>query len=217
MGKISALFRKIKQFIKYRLQGVKVHWEADVQNSKLGFNSIISHHSSLINSQIGDYSSIGRFSKINHVKIGAFCSISWDVTIGATNHPIDHITTHAFPYVTYAGNFVNKNNQQITKTFIGNDVWIGCNSVVLPGVKVGNGAIIGAGSIVTKDVPPYAVVAGNPAKIMKYRFSEESIKELEKIKWWNWDRKKIKENLELFQTQLDSSLIKELKKRDTSA
>ncbi len=83
-------------------------------------------------------------------------------------------------------------------TIIGNDVWIGTRTMLIGGIHVGDGAIIGAGSIVTKDVPPYAVVAGNPARVIRYRFEEETIRKLEKIKWWNQEDTWLKENAVLF-------------------
>lgn len=80
-------------------------------------------------------------------------------------------------------------------TIIGNDVWFGTNSTIMLGVKIGDGAIIGACSVVTKDVPPYSIVAGNPAKIVRYRFPDEIIEQLLKIKWWDWDYDKITRNI----------------------
>jgi serine acetyltransferase len=77
---------------------------------------------------------------------------------------------------------------------IENDVWIGAKATIMSGVRIGNGAIVAAGSVVSKDVPPYAIVAGNPAKVVKYRFSDEQIKKLLSIAWWNWDEQKIKDN-----------------------
>jgi serine acetyltransferase len=77
---------------------------------------------------------------------------------------------------------------------IENDVWIGAKSTIMSGVKISNGAVVGAGSLVSKDVPPYAIVVGNPAKIIKYRFSEEQIQKLLTISWWKWDEQKIKDN-----------------------
>ena len=76
-------------------------------------------------------------------------------------------------------------------TIVGNDVWFGRECMILPGIKIGDGAVIAARAVVVQDVPPYAVVGGNPAKIIKYRFSEEIIEELLKIQWWNWDLDKI--------------------------
>jgi serine acetyltransferase len=77
---------------------------------------------------------------------------------------------------------------------IENDVWIGAKATIMSGVRIGNGAIVAAGSVVSKDVPPYAIVAGNPAKVVKYIFSDEQIKKLLSIAWWNWDEQKIKDN-----------------------
>ena len=77
-------------------------------------------------------------------------------------------------------------------------MWIGANVIILPGVKIGNGAIIAAGAVVTKDVEPYAIVGGVPAKLIKYRFKKEEINQLEEIKWWNWSIEEIERNIELF-------------------
>jgi len=77
---------------------------------------------------------------------------------------------------------------------IENDVWIGATATIMSGVKISNGAVVGAGSVVTKDVPPYAIVAGNPAKVVKYRFTEEQIEKLLSIAWWDWEEQKIRDN-----------------------
>lgn len=100
-------------------------------------------------------------------------------------------------------NFKDKKIKQKGQIIIGNDVWIGNNVILLSGIKIGNGAVIGAGTIVSKDVPPYAIVVGNPMKVIKYRFNEEQISSLQEIKWWNWDYKKIEENKEWFQKDID--------------
>lgn len=127
-------------------------------------------------------------------EIGAFCSISWDVNIGTTQHPLNWLSTHIFTYSVRpdlysikvpSGNL--KSFECIKPVMVGNDVWIGCDVTILDGVKIGDGAVIGAGAIVTKDVPPYAIVAGIPAKIIRYRFDEQTIKELLELKWWELD------------------------------
>jgi acetyltransferase-like isoleucine patch superfamily enzyme len=81
---------------------------------------------------------------------------------------------------------------------IGNDVWVGAGAIILSGVSIGDGAIVAAGAVVTKDVPPYAIVGGNPAKLIRYRFSEDQIAKLLSISWWNWSEDKIKANLDSF-------------------
>lgn len=145
-------------------------------------------------------------------EIGNFCSINETAIIGAGNHPIDLITGHPIIYFDESKEFgtegipgILRKTQVLTeedrnkyrkKIVIGNDVWIASNTVILPGVKIGNGAVIAAGAIVTKDVPAYAIVGGNPARVIKYRFNEEEIAILEKIKWWDWSEDKIIENAE---------------------
>jgi len=109
------------------------------------------------------------------------------------------------------GNFVTEREQHYQKVIIENDVWIGANSVIMPGVKVGNGAIIGANAVVTKDVPDYAIVGGVPAKIIKYRFDEKTISSLLELKWWDLDKAIIKENIELFQEKLDDQYLEKLR------
>jgi virginiamycin A acetyltransferase len=92
---------------------------------------------------------------------------------------------------------------------IENDVWIGANSTIMSGIKIGNGAIVAAGSTVTKDVPPYAIVAGNPAKVVKYRFTEEQIEKLLSISWWDWDEQKIRDNaMDMWSDDIDGFINK---------
>ena len=88
--------------------------------------------------------------------------------------------------------------EDLALTKIGNDVWIGRSAIVLSGTSIGNGAVIGAGSVVTKDVPDYAIVAGNPAKLIRYRFDEQTIKELQSLKWWDWPDEKIERYAKYF-------------------
>jgi virginiamycin A acetyltransferase len=126
------------------------------------------------------------------LRIGKFCSFAAGVKIflGGT-HRVDWITT--FPLSVFYEELAHIKGHPTSKgnIEIGNDVWIGESANIMAGVKIGNGAVIAANSVVTKDVPAYAIVAGNPAKIIKTRFEENEIIELEKIGWWNWDIKKI--------------------------
>lgn len=142
---------------------------------------------------IGQYSYIHSFSKIDlGTRIGKYCSISSNVYIGATMHQQSWGSTSPAVYDP----ILNPNSQRkdwliYSNTEIGNDVWIGTHVVIKTGVKIGDGAIIGSGAVVTKDVPPYAIVAGVPAKIMKYRFSYDIIEKLLKSKWWNLPHEKV--------------------------
>lgn len=123
--------------------------------------------------EIGEHSYIGEFCHIaQHTRIGRYCSIANLCTIGAQPHAMDKFSTYPFDQPAPA------------PTTIGNDVWIGANSVILGGVTVGDGAVIGAGSVVTKNVPPYAIVYGNPARMARYRFDNGTINKLLFSKWW---------------------------------
>ena len=129
--------------------------------------------------------------------IGKFTSLA-NIDIIPGNHKLHSVTNHPFTYNPQVG-VVDKLLREDTKLSIGNDVWIGQNAILLSGAKnIGDGAVIAAGSLVTKDVQPYAVVAGVPARVIKYRFSQDIINELLKIKWWNWPPEKIFRHHDLF-------------------
>jgi virginiamycin A acetyltransferase len=134
------------------------------------------------------------------LKIGNFSSIAENVYILlGGNHPIEWISS--FPFGVVFDEFQEQYNNypKLSKgdVIIGNDVWIGINSTILSGVQVGDGAIIAAGSVVTKNVEPYAIVGGNPAKLIKKRFGDEQITKLLDIKWWDWEIDKIRKNINL--------------------
>ncbi|GGJ78540.1 CatB-related O-acetyltransferase [Pseudomonas matsuisoli] len=139
--------------------------------------------------------SVGRFTyfagtKASNITVGAFCSIGPGTRLGGMgDHPISMLSTHPVFYSTLeqcGESFADRDHfNEYKRTAIGNDVWIGANVVVLDGVTIGNGAIVAAGAIVTKDVPAYAIVGGVPAKVLKHRFAEADIERLEQLQWWN--------------------------------
>lgn len=189
--KIYFLYFSFFKYFKYPNAIIETNFI--MPNVKIGKNVIIKENCRIQkNVVIDDFTFINHSTQIdtNCKYIGKFCSISHGVKIGLGPHPMHFFSTSPVFYEPYRG-FVDKQLYNEFKdkgyTEIGNDVLIGANAIVLAGVKVGDGAIIGAGGIVTKDVPPYAVVAGNPAKIIKYRFDEKTIEKLLKLKWWNKD------------------------------
>jgi len=119
-------------------------------------------------------------------------------------HKYDRVSSfymnHYFFNTSFKYDIVSKGD-----IIIEDDVWIGSNSVILSGVKIGRGSIIGAGSVVTKNIPAYSIAVGNPAKVIKKRFSEQIINELEEIKWWSWSEVKIRQNKEFFNKKIESS------------
>jgi len=137
-----------------------------------------------------------------YITIGAFSSIGQNVCILDFNHDFNKMTCSFINHLIYKTSFTN---DIITKgpIIIEEDVFIGSNSIILAGVSIGRGSIIGAGSIVTKNVPKYSIVAGNPAKIISKRFDDSMIEYLENLKWWEWDIKKIKDNKDMFSVNLN--------------
>jgi acetyltransferase-like isoleucine patch superfamily enzyme len=130
------------------------------------------------------------------LKIGAFCSISARVQIFlGGEHRAEWVTTYPFSWIWKSARGIQGHPKTKGDVIIGNDVWIGIEALILSGVKISDGAIIGARSVVTKDVPPYAIVAGNPARVIKNRFDDETINRLLKLQWWNWDDSKIEKYL----------------------
>lgn len=136
------------------------------------------------------------------IKIGRYCAIAPGSIFLGANHPMN-----------WAGMQVSFNRNIVGVPFIGvnkggselgNDVWVGTRVIITPGVRVGDGAVIGAGAVVTKDVPPYSITAGNPAKHIRYRFSQETVEELLSLKWWDWPIDRIKRNRKFFTTDLNS-------------
>lgn len=169
--------------------------KAVVRNSALHDYARLKDYAELIDSTLGAYSYISQGSLVNKTIIGKFCSIGHGAYIGLWEHNMA-VTTHSFYLYETSGGFVKgyKNYDKCAlSTTIGNDVWVGANSVILKGRTIGDGAIVGAGSVVTRDVPPYAIAVGNPAKIVKYRFDAADIQFLCQLKWWNAPRAGLQE------------------------
>jgi acetyltransferase-like isoleucine patch superfamily enzyme len=164
--------------------------------SRIAKKCHIAENCLVINSTMKSFNSVGGNSIVQNTNIGSFCSIANNVYIGLGAHPTDYFSTSTLFYRvsnTFNLKIVDDNldfsEYQLTE--IGNDVWIGARVTILGGVKVGDGAIIGANAVVTKDVPPYAIVAGVPAKIIRYRFPPDKVGQLLKLQWWTWPLEEI--------------------------
>ncbi len=165
-----------------------------INNSSIHSTARIESGSHIVNSSFGKYSFCGYDCEIINTSIGAFCSIANNVVIGGANHPIDWVSTS--PVFYFGRDSIKKKFSSYLResdkyTSIGNDVWIGQFAIIKQGVKIGNGAVIGMASVVTKDVPSYTIVAGNPARLIRMRFPIGTIEGLEKSQWWNMDDAKI--------------------------
>ena len=157
-------------------------------NSSKHFTSKLESGTSFINSSMGKYSFCGYDCEMLNVNIGNYCSIANNVVIGGAMHPMHWVSMSP---VFYAGRdsvkkkFAEYQRDEDKPVNIEHDVWIGQYSMIKQGVSIGTGAVIGMGSIVTKDVPPYEIWAGNPAKFIKKRFDDETIEKLLQSEWWN--------------------------------
>ena len=148
---------------------------------------------------VGDYTYgtplIEAFDETDRLTIGKFCSFAPNVTILlGGEHRSDWISTYPFPAL-WEDKPIEGHRKSKGAVVIGNDVWIGQNALILSGVTIGDGAVIGAGCVVSKDVEPYAIVVGNPQRVIRKRFNDEEIAKLLELKWWDWPIERIKENV----------------------
>ena len=152
-------------------------------------------------------SSLGRFTyvvaaHISNAQIGSFCSIGPARIGGLGRHPVDRVSTHPLFYSNRAQ--VNlalvetDTIQEHAPVCIGHDVWIGAQAIILDGLTVGNGAVVAAGAVVTRDVPPYAIVGGVPARILRFRFDDATADALEELEWWGWPIPRLRDSADSF-------------------
>lgn len=188
--------------IEIKNEALTIKTSALVKDCRFGrFNRILSD-AFVWKVTLGDYSYIGKRTTITHSIIGNYCSIGPDVSICMGIHPIDEmISSHPVFYAKRqipGFNLVESTSfEEYGKVEIGSDVWVGARAIINSDVKIGHGAIIASGAVVTKDVPPYAIVGGVPARVIRYRFDESTVEELLKSKWWEKPIEELKDNLPL--------------------
>lgn len=175
-----------------------VHPAAHVRDSVLGKYTEVGERTTLLEVALGDYSYVVNDSNIVYTRIGKFCSIAAMTRINPGNHPMQRVTQAHFTYRASAyfegeaddAAFFDWRRSQPVE--IGHDVWIGHGAIVLPGRKIGTGAVVAAGAIVTKDVPEYTIVVGNPARPLRRRCPEEIAERLKKLAWWDWSHAQLR-------------------------
>ena len=160
-----------------------------LRNCHIDSTARVCSKSELTRVTLGKFSYIGNDCFMVNVDIKAFCSIANRVCIGGARHPIERVSSS--PVFHEGENVLGKNFQSLPyehtpKTIIENDVWVGIGTIIKAGITIHNGAVVGAGSVVTHDVPAYEIWAGNPARKIRDRFSDETKKKLLEISWWNW-------------------------------
>lgn len=176
---------------------------SEVINCVLGQSCVFFQKTIVIDSNLGNHTYVQRNARIINAEIGKFCSIASDVSIGPGLHKTDGVSTHpifSLYNTPLATKFLQKNIfQPSRRSVIGHDVWIGEKAIIMDGVKIGNGAIVAAGAVVTKDVPPYMIVGGVPAKQIKKRFSDDIIEKLLLSEWWEINDDTLRRNALNFQ------------------
>ena len=183
-----------------------IHPSAEVRDSRLGAYTEVGARTSLIEVELGDYSYIVNDGDVAYTTIGKFCSIAAMTRINPGNHPMDRASQSHFSYrasAYFAGEqdeaefFAWRRAQPV---LIGHDVWIGHGAIILPGRSIGAGAVVAAGAVVTKIVPPYAIVAGNPARTIRQRFPDAVADRLQRLAWWDWNHERLRLALPDFRT-----------------
>ena len=207
MNPIGEYFKWLKCKSTYQLKNwgkhLRLGYLSVVGNTNFGRYNAIGSQCVVSNCTLGDFSYINSYSYVLNTTIGRYCSIGPNVKIAPGKHPASvFVSTHPVTF-NNQGNLVKnycteskfKNYQPVT---IGNDVWVGANSIIIDGITIGNGAIIAANSLVIKNVGAYEIVGGNPAKFIKKRFDEHQIQYLEEIQWWNKGEDWIQNNISKF-------------------
>ena len=175
----------------------RVHGSTSVRNAKLGRFTELKERVQFWDSELGDYSYVERHAEVIYARIGKFCAVASDARINALNHPLERVSQHKITYrpnECFLGAKIDKafRDGRIAKqVVIGHDVWIGHGAIVMPGITIGHGAVIAAGAVVTKDVAPYAIVAGVPATFLKWRFAPATAARLVALAWWDWDHDRL--------------------------
>ena len=181
----------------FRSAEPRIHQTANLHGCKLGRYAVIGERVILREVRVGEFSYFERHGEAAYATIGKFCSIAANVRINALEHPMERVTTHKISY--RPNEFFRfqglddgfRERRRAKPVTIRHDVWIGHGAVIMPGITIGHGAVIGANAVVTRDVEPYMVVAGVPAKVLRPRFDAGVAERLQALQWWDWPEDRI--------------------------
>jgi phosphonate metabolism protein (transferase hexapeptide repeat family) len=183
-----------------------IHPTATVQDSRLGRYTEIGARTSVVETVMGDYSYVVQDANIIYAEIGKFCSIAAMTRINPGNHPMERATQAHFTYRSSAyfdgeaddeAFFAWRRSHGVA---LGHDVWVGHGAIILPGRSIGTGAVVAAGAVVTRDVAPYTIVGGSPARVIRRRFSEAVADRLMALAWWDWSHDALRDALPAFRS-----------------
>lgn len=214
----SRLFDRVKVYSRAvirnsdLMEGVSVGDDTVVVNSQIGRFCEIDRRNYIHNSNIETFTYTGWNTYIGYSNIGKFCSISRNVDLGGKDHNYRNITTMPAEKIEQMKTGIRPIWNETVRIQVGNDVWIGQGATVLKkdGIFIGDGAVIAAGAVVCTDIGPYEIWGGVPAKFIKYRFKEEWIERLLKVRWWNFPLEIIESNIKLFQQEMSENVVKRL-------
>jgi phosphonate metabolism protein (transferase hexapeptide repeat family) len=196
-----------------RADGAVIHPDCEITDCEFGAFTEVGRGSRLAHVAMGDYSYCDRVCDLANAEIGKFANIASFVRVGATDHPLDRASLHHFLYRSASywedtpddADWFAQRRARVAR--IGHDTWIGHNAQVKPEVTVGHGAVIAAGAVVTRDVAPYTIVAGVPARPLRARLSPDLAERMINLAWWDWDHARLRESLDDFRSLSAAAFI----------
>ena len=196
-------FTTIFYYAKYAGKNIHLEYMAELSGVKFSTHNKVYKYARLRNVQLGRFSYISRDTQVYSASVGNFTCIGPDTLIGPGEHPVrGYVTSHPAFYSSLAQAGITFSDRdhiiEIPHTVIGHNVWIGARCVIRAGITIGDGAIIAAGAVVTKDVEPYTICGGVPAKVIRRRFDPEAEQRVIQSNWWEWDEKELAQNAHIF-------------------